>query len=265
MLVPQAQRVVYRNNPLVEVVCQLRFPTILKIDTDLPVIFQEAIRSRFPIYMPTVEHAHNVELTDVNGQTDARISHTTTTNHAFISEDRKWRVNLTSSFIALSTLDYTRWEDFRGNLFEPLKALIEVYSPAYFSRIGLRYTDAIDRIGLGLSTSKWSSLVKPEMLGMLASTQIPESVIQQANQVIKLRFDDEKTMVINVGLGDAEGRNSPCLIIDIDTFVADSSPASMDSALEVLDSIHAPVSNYFQWAIRPDLQKALNPETIEEG
>ena len=84
MLFPPTQRVIYHENPLVEVVCQFRFPTILKIDAEIPVAFQEAVRSTFPDYTPTVEHTHNVELTDTNGQTDTHTSHITT-NHAFIS------------------------------------------------------------------------------------------------------------------------------------------------------------------------------------
>jgi uncharacterized protein (TIGR04255 family) len=38
-------RVIYGRNPLEQVICQIRFPTILKIDTELPAAFQEQIRS----------------------------------------------------------------------------------------------------------------------------------------------------------------------------------------------------------------------------
>ena len=34
------KRVKFRRSPLDEVICQLRFPTILKIDQNLPVDFQ---------------------------------------------------------------------------------------------------------------------------------------------------------------------------------------------------------------------------------
>lgn len=263
MLFPPTQRVIYHENPLVEVVCQFRFPTILKIDAEIPVAFQEAVRSTFPDYTPTVEHAHNVELTDTNGQTDTHTSHTTT-NHAFISADRKWRVNLTSGFIALSTLNYKRWEEFRDMLAVPLQALMSIYAPSHFNRVGLRYTDAIDRIGLGLGTCRWTDLVKPEMLGMLASATLPESVITHATQVSELRLDDETAMVINAGLGSAEGKSNPCLIVDTDTFTTATHTATTEAALEVLDGLHAPISNYFQWAIQPKLHAALGPEDIKE-
>ena len=36
-------RVIFQNNPLIEVILQFRFPTILSINSNEPVDFQEAI------------------------------------------------------------------------------------------------------------------------------------------------------------------------------------------------------------------------------
>ena len=44
------ERVNYRKNQLGEVICQLRFPEILTIETNIPADFQEAIRDAFPRY-----------------------------------------------------------------------------------------------------------------------------------------------------------------------------------------------------------------------
>ena len=41
-------RCIYRKNQLAEVICQLRFPEILTIETNIPAQFQEAIRGDFP-------------------------------------------------------------------------------------------------------------------------------------------------------------------------------------------------------------------------
>ena len=43
-----SQKIIYKKNPLDRVICQLRFPPILKIDTELPDKFQESIRNDFP-------------------------------------------------------------------------------------------------------------------------------------------------------------------------------------------------------------------------
>ena len=41
------ERVIYAKRQLVEVICQLRFPEILKIDVSEPADFQERIRRDF--------------------------------------------------------------------------------------------------------------------------------------------------------------------------------------------------------------------------
>ena len=41
-------RFIYSSNQLGEVICQLRFPDILSIETKLPADFQDAIRAEFP-------------------------------------------------------------------------------------------------------------------------------------------------------------------------------------------------------------------------
>ena len=48
-------RCIYRSNQLAEVICQLRFPEILKIPTETPAAFQDAIREDFPRYARRME------------------------------------------------------------------------------------------------------------------------------------------------------------------------------------------------------------------
>lgn len=50
MLFSDHPRTHYRNAPAHEVICQLRFPSILTINSVEPADFQEAIRAEFPQY-----------------------------------------------------------------------------------------------------------------------------------------------------------------------------------------------------------------------
>lgn len=50
MLFSGHPRTLYRSAPTHEVICQLRFPTILSINNTEPADFQEAIRAEFPGY-----------------------------------------------------------------------------------------------------------------------------------------------------------------------------------------------------------------------
>ena len=77
MISSDNRRYAYGKSQLIEVICQLRFPTILSIDTREPADFQETVRAAFPRYQCQVE-----KLPGVNGA-PAR----TVNNHTFISED----------------------------------------------------------------------------------------------------------------------------------------------------------------------------------
>ena len=57
-------RVIYKNNPLENVLIQLKFPTMLLIDSKEPEEFQEKIRNSFPYYDSFVNKLSNNELPD---------------------------------------------------------------------------------------------------------------------------------------------------------------------------------------------------------
>src|SRR5260370_1097479 len=50
MTFPDSPRVIYNTNPLEEVICQLKFPPILKIESVPPATFQDEIRSTYPLF-----------------------------------------------------------------------------------------------------------------------------------------------------------------------------------------------------------------------
>lgn len=165
MLFAPYERYQYARAPLVEVICQLRFPTILSIGTKEPAEFQEAIRKDFPQYAARQEQLPPKVVK--KGNATALEPQKPITNYNFISEDGRWKLNLTQGFIALSTLSYTRWEDFATRLDRPLAQFIQLYQPAFFERIGLRYVNAVSRQRLGLEGELWDDLIRSQYIGIL--------------------------------------------------------------------------------------------------
>ena len=114
---PESERVVYQHNPLVEVICQLRFPTILEIGATAPAAFQKKIRSIYPLYQrddpSTVfpkERARFLE-----GFSFPRTAELLT--HKFLTEDGQRFISLTQEFVAVTEKQYRRWEDFRQQVY----------------------------------------------------------------------------------------------------------------------------------------------------
>ena len=111
MLFSDHPRTHYRNAPAHEVICQLRFPSILTINSVEPADFQEAIRAEFPQYARR-QDAAPPRITGLGSPNPKVEQQPPGPNHNFVSEDNQWKLNLTKDFIALSTVHYPGWEEF---------------------------------------------------------------------------------------------------------------------------------------------------------
>ena len=204
MLFAEYDRCQYARSPLVEVICQLRFPTILNIGAKDPAEFQEAVRHDFPRYMARQEQ---LPPKVKPGPTPALEPQAPITNYNFVSADGKWKLNLTSSFIALSTLRYQRWEDFAARLDKPLAQFIQIYQPAFFERIGLRYVNAFSRRALGLEELLWDDLIREPYLGILGEPDVEEADVSKCAVDVESALAGGYRMKLHAGPGAAFGKD----------------------------------------------------------
>lgn len=255
-------RCIYRENQLGEVICQLRFPEILTISTTLPDKFQEAIRSEFPQFTRRQE-APAPKLTGTPGNLSLQ-NQPATINYQFSSPDGVWRVNLTSKFISLSCSKYTCWEDFAKKLDKPLAAFIQIYKPAYFERVGLRYLNFISRSALGLEGVPFSELIAPCYLGPMAEDDVNEPACSRcsvdAEMAIRggcrVKLHAGPGMVKKNGLQDKEVK----FIFDQDLFMPGQVPINLSAG--ALQTLHSQAFSIFRGAITEKLHDALDPESI---
>ena len=241
-----SERCIYNNNFLVEVICQLRFPEILSIDTTLPDRFQDAIRDTFPIYSVRKENIHDRQ----------------TNNHQFATQDGTWRINLTSRFISLSCNKYRCWEEFAGILDKPLAAFIQIYSPAFFERAGLRYLNILSRKNLGLDALSFSQLIMPPYSGILAKQDINEANVSLCSLDTdvalrggcRLKLHSGPGKVTRNGLQDPEIK----FILDEDLYMQGNIPVNTSAA--ALQTLHSQAYSIFRGAISDTLHDAMQPQ-----
>ena len=261
---PDAPRVFYRKNPLEQVICQLRFPPVLRIDTELPAKFQEHLRGDFPNFAETPDA--RIEITrGVGDQIPPEIARQilqsiTTKNYAFSTSDGSYVVNLARSFLSLTTTSYERWEVFKDRLALPLQALHENYSPPYFSRVGLRYVNVIVRSKVGLPGVAWRDLLSSSLIGLLGSPETAESV-QAFESVHEIRLTERgggaRIAAKLVRRGDSQ---EVAFMLDSDFF--DTSRTDSDRATERLDFFNLRASRLIRWSIKEPLHAAMDPELI---
>ena len=246
-MISQEQRCVYHINPLAEVICQLRFPEILSIQTNIPADFQEAIRHLFPKY--------SVRSEPLPGNMPP------SNNYQFLSADGIWRVNLTSKFISLSCRKYTCWEDFAGMLDKPLAAFIQIYRPAYFERIGLRYVNFISRQRLQLEGVPFCDLIEPCYLGILAEDDISEAATARCTVDAETALRGGCRVKIHAGPGkvNCNGKLDPEVkfIFDQDLFMAGNIPVNASAG--ALQTLHGQSYGVFRGAISNMLHNAMEP------
>lgn len=240
-------RYVYDTNPLAEVICQLRFPEILTIQTQLPDAFQERIRHQFPKYTLRKER--------LPGQKEE------TNNYQFSSADGVWRVNLTSKFISLACSRYTCWENFANMLDKPLAAFIQVYTPAYFERVGLRYLNFISRKRLGLEDCAFRDLIESRFLGILSDNDVNEAATVRCSVDADTALRGGCRVKIHAGPGKISRNGTPDpevnFIFDMDLYMSGNVPVNVSAG--ALQTLHSHSYNIFRNAITDTLHEAMGP------
>jgi len=260
---PEAKRVVYKKNPLINVICQLRYPPILRIDSEVPSQFQEAIRSDYPLYNERTEVQHEIAAgmkPQFPQEINVQLTRTgITKNHEFCSENGVWRINLTRTFLSISTSEYHRWEDFVQRFSSSSKKFLEIYNPPFFTRLGLRYVDIFDRSKLGLEDAHWTDLLQSYSLGLLSSSVSKE--VKSCESVYEIKLSDSESIVrIATSLVIDARTSRECYMVDSDFYTPKRTPP--DKAFDKLEFLHQRATRLIRWIITDKLHNAMEPQEI---
>jgi hypothetical protein len=145
MAFPDVPRVIYQKTPSEEVISQVRFPAVLKIDTGPPSA-QERVRGDYAFYdnQPALKLAEGMP-PDMVGMLAPLVPQMA--NH-FDSRDEKWPVVLTREFLTLAGRPYYH---------------------RFYMRVGLRPRDVMDPAPLGLESLSWTDHFQPRVAGACGS------------------------------------------------------------------------------------------------
>ena len=264
MLFPETERVIYAVNPLEQVICQLRFPTILKIEAETPAGFQERIREQFPQYQEKSEFAAILppELVQILSQEVIQSLKPSQKVYEFATNDGSLTVRLSSGFVSLTSSRYERWEGFYGGLQIALYALKEVYAPDHFTRIGLRYRNLIQKDVLELQDAEWPELLSENLIRELATPGIGEAIEDIAYRILlRVGAGPER---VHIQHGYAKHPETNQIIgygIDSDFFV--EGETNVADAIDQLVEFNRLNRRLFRWCITDRLHDAMGPQPVE--
>lgn len=256
---PETPRVVYERNPIREVICQLRFPVILEIGAQEPVAFQNQVRrGGYPLYRKEDPgDSLPPEIAGLLGEIPGSPfpSPGERTTHKFLSEDESRFISLAQGFVAVSEIRYQDWSAFRAEVQLAKGTLEAVYEPAFYSRIGLRYRNVIDRTVLGLSDEPWSDLLNETILGPVGDRNVGADVTAQKSEAVFSLTEVPDGLAKLMCSLERPKDGKEVFIIDTDFFTPRRKGG--DEVLDVIDPFNHIAGNLFRWAISDRLRDAL--------
>lgn len=260
---PDVERVIYDNNPLVEVVCEVRFPPILRISAADPIDFQDQIRSTYPEYEvgnlpgPLAQNGPDFLRSFLQSAFQEQSFEAAPRGYRFLNADQSWKVTLSQGSLSLSTSSYERWETFRERLAKVIGVLTNTYQPSYFSRIGLRYQNVISTENLGLEGFRWKDLLTQPILGELASPEFEDINVVGAKRSMILSVEEDLVLNLNHGFVETVDDQGEAYLIDTD-YYKEGQIATTDCLAEA-DRCHSYAGKVFRWCITKRLHDLLGP------
>jgi len=239
------ERRIYKNPPVKEVVCEIRFNRIENWDATVPGLMYERLKKEFPkkeqvksleaeLGNSPVGFQHNIKLTEsLQIKTD--------------KEDAL--VNISPHRLLISHLStYTNWEHFLKLIDMTLNVYNEINNPKDIERIGLRYINEIP-----FSNEKCELKDYFNFYPYLGS-DLPQdysSFISGIQISFDKRMNNLKLQMTN---------NGPSIILDLDYFVTDSKYISLDNIFPWLDKAHNRIITTFEGSINDNLRAIFGEE-----
>lgn len=247
----------YKDPPIVEAVCELRFQEPGDWDITAVPKFFEHIKNSYPA-KPKPFQEQQVEI-----QPSGYLVKQVTNKTQFANEEKGETVSVASTLLSVSDLpQYSGWKKFRVRVKSAVSNFLSVIEKVQVSRIGIRYINRIDfneSEGVLENLDKYFTCIPPLAKGL-------PSVIANFQGMTELRFDEEPSCScrINFSKGAEEDeRKDVSIFLDIDVGQTLKSPfeltkATVDDIMVLIDKNRTRERDVFEALITDESRKKFN-------
>lgn len=234
--------------PLVRVLAQVRFPRLAALEN------QNIIRnltSHLAEKYPIFEEAHEVSLL-VNSEGVAQQPQKAPI-WRFRGADEIWTVTVAPNFLAIETSLYDGRKAFIDRFKWILEAFYDVVHPPFAERVGVRYTNRVNRSDLVEDIER---LIEPGALGGLA-IPIGADVVRNHALCDALFHIGDRSLQVRWGLLPERAVLDPTLppveekswILDLDSFTQNKSDFATDHLIERTQELAEQAYRMFRWIV----------------
>lgn len=257
--IPTAPKFRLTRDQIAQVICQVRFSTVLKIrQEDAIIAFQDAIRDRYPRYTKQEGMSFVVTPEGMQQQPAAPAL------HRFEASGGAFVAVLAPDFVALETSSYVDIEDFADRLIALAAAVEEHFQPAEITRVGLRFINEL-RLQGSDARPEMREAINPALLGLAGTAELGDAV-RGFQQVAELESPSGK-MLIRHGLfpggttvdpvpGPPSAPDpthaSPFYLLDLDAYAEEQLPYHVDGIDARLRAFNDQIRSVFAWAVEQE-------------
>jgi uncharacterized protein (TIGR04255 family) len=239
--VPPVSRARFGTNLIRHAVCELRFPTLFEIDGQRPPPkFAAVLRKEYPNYEQLVQA--------LIGEANALPVRA----HAFRSKKNRWTATLRPAAVTLETNEYDSFPDFKKRLELVIRAASEVIDSEIFTRVGLRYINAVPYERQTIAEWVRQELVAPLADGVFGDVDEHNQTIRGSTDAGGYRFAH--------GVRVRGPGQKPEYMLDFDFFQED---VLVQDALAVAQQLHDREFNLFMWAMGPRALAHMGPSKLK--
>ncbi len=238
---PDAKDLEFKSNLLDTVVCELRFPALLHLETEKPTEFASKLRSKFPIYQP----GQTATLTPAGPTTP-------TANYTFSKRHRESWVGLTATSLSYSTNAYKNFDIFLNEINEVLVAILPLLETNFFTRLGLRY---VNRINIGNSHSDLNGRVNDHLSGLIEARVL--GPVMRHRTTVEGGLETAGNYTFQYGLEPdhaKSGGSGTSILLDFDYYVTD---IDSNAVTDTLTRFHKTHFNFFWWTLGEKTKETL--------
>jgi len=241
----------YRNSPIVEAVCEFRFPPDSPWDLTIPGLVYERIKGTFPQKRSATAFGFDIRL----GQGLVEQELERNPRMQFLREDGHALVQVGPNLLAVNHLKpYPGWEAFVPMVQQAYAAYVETAPPASIQRIGLRYINRIELPGPRVELEEYLNFYP--YLG----ADLPQDY-GEFNVGIQTAFNGLRDGLRMVLAGAEAGSvDAVPFVLDMDYFLAKPGAISMDEAFSWINEAHDRLEQIFEGCISDKLRQLFQME-----
>jgi uncharacterized protein (TIGR04255 family) len=238
--VPPAGAAHFSKNFIRLAVCELRFPTLFELEAERPPLgFAKAVRKEYPLYNPL----KNVNL---NPLAQSNV-------HSFRSKKGRWTVTLRAAALSLETSNYDTFSEFEERLGFVLKAAEGTIDSDFFTRVGLRYINAMPFAPSEVKQWVNPALVSPLGEGTFGDVEEHWQRVRGPTTVGGYFFQH------GLDTNPQAGRRE--YVLDFDFYRED---VTIPETLSIVRQLHDQEYAMFAWSLGDKAKEHLGPSTLKE-